>query len=306
MRIRWGACFNPGKNFSLYLSHLGKACQLLNIPPAWYNNAVRGVARGLENAQDLILKFENYIFKTLFRKLIAHESIRSECGRLFYLAYVFILRLPSEALPAVRAGPHEPLLARAKLSRQSALGLRTFPGGGQRLVLKIRTRKHMRGGAVLRRPCFCDSDTLSTRGICPIHDFWRIIRESTQWGEPPFPSLLKRSSNRIPKGALSTMGVTEAFSYSAHAFRSGASMKLKRCSDTLAHVVKTIGWISATFRSYLSFADDEAVNIRLIPMNREGGESPCGESGDSLVSASPHGDYPGLPPSSVSSTSESL
>ena len=33
--LRWGSIFNPGKTFSLYLAHLGKACQLLNIPMTW-------------------------------------------------------------------------------------------------------------------------------------------------------------------------------------------------------------------------------------------------------------------------------
>ena len=229
-----GAPASTQEKPSLYLSHLGKAFQLLNIPPAWYNNAVRGVARGMGNDKDRILKFENYIFRTLFRKLIARESIRSECGRLFYLAYVFIPRLPSEALPAVRAGPHEPLLPREKIAHQSALGLRTFPDGPQRLVHKLKTRRRLRGGAILHRPCFCDSDTLATHGISPIRDFWRIICASTDWGSPLFPSLRKRNIDRILKGAPRSMGIPDANAYSTHAFRRGASMELNRCSDTLS------------------------------------------------------------------------
>ena len=266
--LKRSAIFKHGPTFSLYLAHLGKACQLLNIPPTWYTAAVKGAAKGLENAQDFSLKFENYIFKKLFRKLIAHETLNSECGRLFYLAYVFILRLPSEALPAVRAAPTDTLLTRERLPYQSALGLRTLKNGEQRLVLKLRTRKHVRGGAVLMRPCFCDSDTLAGKGICPIHDFWRVAKDSALWGQPLFPSLLKRNINRIIKGTFSTMGIEDAHSYSTHAFRRGASMELKRCGDTLSQVLKTVGWNSATFRSYLSFVEDEEVNIRLILMNR--------------------------------------
>ena len=186
---RRSACFKPGKTFALYPSTMGKSCHLLNIPPSWYTADVRGVARGLGGAQDFILKFANYIFKTLFRELIDREMLYSECGRLYYMDYVFILRLPSEALPAIRAGSHEPLLTRVKLPHQSALGLRTFPDGEQRLAHKLRSRKHMRGGAILRRPCFCDSDALAAHGICPIHDFWRIARDSTQRGEPGPPLL---------------------------------------------------------------------------------------------------------------------
>ena len=32
--------FNPGRTVDIYLSHLGMACQLLNIPPTWYTEAV--------------------------------------------------------------------------------------------------------------------------------------------------------------------------------------------------------------------------------------------------------------------------
>ena len=56
--IRRSACFNPGKPFALFLSHVGEACQLPNLPPAWYTAAVRGVARGLEFAQDFSLSLE--------------------------------------------------------------------------------------------------------------------------------------------------------------------------------------------------------------------------------------------------------
>ena len=92
--LRWSTIFKPGRTFGGYVAHLAKACQLLNIPPTWYNSSVRGVIHGLENAQDVSFKFENYIGKRLFRKILAHETLSSEFGRLCYLAYVFILRLP--------------------------------------------------------------------------------------------------------------------------------------------------------------------------------------------------------------------
>ena len=296
--LKWSTFFHPGGTFALYLAHLGKACQLLNIPPTWYTTAVRGVSKGLINAQDFSLKFENYMFKNLFRKLIAHESLHSEAGRLFYLAYVFILRLPSEALPAVRASPHDTLMNRSRLPHQSALGLRSLPNGEQRLVLKLRTRKHVRGGAVLMRPCFCDTNTLASHGICPIHDFWRIAKDSAEWGSPLFPVLARKNINRVLRGTLTSMKVPDALSYSTHAFRRGASMELKRCGDTLSQVLKTVGWNSASFRAYLSFVEDEEVNIRLILMNHQGEES--GEETEEEEEAEAESS------SSVSSTSVSL
>ena len=94
------------------------------------------------------------IRKKLFRKLVARESLKAACGRLFYLAYFFILRLPSGALPAVRASPRDSLFLRCRLAQQPALGLRTLPDGEHRLVLELKTRKHVREGSFSRGPDF--------------------------------------------------------------------------------------------------------------------------------------------------------
>ena len=287
--LRWSTFFNPGRTFGGYVAHLSKACQLLNINLSWYNSAVRGVIHGLENAQDVSFKFENYIYKRLFRKILAHETFSSEFGRLCYLAYVFILRLPSEALPAHRASPAAELLRRSPLPIDSPvlIGSRFLPDGSERLVLKLRTRKATRGGAILMRPCFFEGGDLGGTGICPVHDFWPTVCASSLWGEPLFPTLRSRNINRILKGMLRSMNIADADSYSTHAFRRGASMELKCSGSTLAQVLKTVGWNSAAFRAYLSFVEDEEVNIRSILANFDGFESSDEESDDSPSTSSP-------------------
>ena len=54
--LRRSSIFNTGRTFSIYPAHLGRACQLLSIPPTWRAASVRWVASGLEGAQDLSLK----------------------------------------------------------------------------------------------------------------------------------------------------------------------------------------------------------------------------------------------------------
>ena len=167
--LRRSTIFKPGRTFGGYVAHLAKACQLLDIPPLWYNSAVKGVILGLENAQDVSSKFENYIFKRLFRKIIAHETLSSEYSRLCYLAYVFTLRLPSEALPACMASTQEDLLKRPPLPDGTPvlIGRRFLQGGSERFVPKLRSGKATRGGAILMRPCLCEADDLGGKGICP-------------------------------------------------------------------------------------------------------------------------------------------
>ena len=301
LMLRWSTLFKPGRTFGGYVAHVAKACQLLNIPPTWHNAAVRGVIHGLENAQDVSFKFENYIFKRLFRKILAHETLISEFGRLCYLAYVFILRLPSEALPAIRASPSADLLKRSPLPDeiQALIGSRFFPGNSERIALKLKTRKATRGGAILMRPCFCDGDDLGGKGICPVHDFWPAVCSASLWGEPLFPTLRSRNINRILKGMFRSMGVEEANAYSTHAFRRWESMELKNSGSNLAQVLKTVGWNSASFRAYLSFVEDEEVNIRSILANFDGFESSDGESdSDSAVFSSSDETSSGAPSNS--------
>ena len=136
------------------------------------------------------------------------------------------------------------------------------------------------------RPCFCDGDDMGGMGICPIHDFWPIACQNSLWGEPLFPAHRSRNINRILKGMLRSMGVAEAASYSTHAFRRGASMELKSSGSTLAQALKTVGWNSAAFRAYLSFVEDEEVDIRSILANFDGYESSDGESDSDSPSGS--------------------
>ena len=89
---------------------------------------------------------------------------------------------------------------------------------------------------------------------------------------------------------LRSMGIAETESYSTHAFRRGASMELKNSGSNLAQILRTVGWNSAAFRAYLSFVEDEEVNIRSILANFDGFESSDDESESELISPSSPGE----------------
>ena len=75
----------------------------MNLPLTWIAPAARWAAKGLANAQDVSFRFGNFIQKELFVRLIRYEALSTEIGRLFYIAYLFLLRVPSESLPIRRA-----------------------------------------------------------------------------------------------------------------------------------------------------------------------------------------------------------
>ena len=261
--LRWSTVFSPGRTFGIYLAHVSKACQLLNLPLTWITPSIRGVAKGLASAQDVSFRFDNFIQKDLFVKLIRFELLSSEVGRLFYVSYLFFLRVPSEGLPIIRAAPSDIITTKAPQSCMALMGIRSI-GGFPRLILKLKKRKLNKTGAIMMRPCFCDGEGMMPTGLCPIRDFSPLIQNTTLPGEGLFSSLQRRNLNRILKAILKRMGVESAEKYSTKAFRRGAAMDIMASGSTLAQIMRSAGWHSQAFRAYLMFQMEEECNMKAI------------------------------------------
>ena len=261
--LRWSTLFSPGRSFSHYLAHLPKACQLMNLPLTWITPSVRGVAKGLANAQDVSFRFDNFIQKDLLVRLIRAETLSSEIGRLFYLAYLFLLRVPSEGLPIRRASIGDIIVTKSPQSEKALMGIR-FIGRSPRLILKLKKRKLNKTGAIMMRPCFCDGEGLVPAGLCPIHDFWPIVQRSFLPGEQLFPALQGKNLNRILKAIMARLNVEFAEKYSTKAFRRGAAMDIMASGSTLAQIMRSAGWHSQAFRAYLTFQMEEECNMKAI------------------------------------------
>ena len=262
--LRWSTVFSPGRTFAQYISHLAKACQLLNLPNSWLTPAVRAVSRGLANAQDLSFRFDNFIQRDLFVRMMNFESLRTETGRLFYIAYLFLLRVPSEGLPCIRAEATDILTTKSPQVHQAILGCRMI-GEEPRLILKLKRRKLNKAGAIMMRPCFCDSrNAMVPSGLCPIHDFWPLVQKNNLPGERLFSSLTSKNLNRVLKGVLASMQIPNAHAYSTKAFRRGAAMDIMSSGSTLAQIMRSAGWSSQAFRAYLVFQMEEECNMKAI------------------------------------------
>ena len=118
----------------MYFSHRAKACQLLGLDVLWRDPAVYGAAKGLANAIDSSLKFDNYMTLKLSRMVVFAETLSTDCGKFIYLAFLYVLLGPSEAIPARRAPLALPLDTKAPQSAMDFVGLRTVSGGPPGLV----------------------------------------------------------------------------------------------------------------------------------------------------------------------------
>ena len=110
----------------MYVSHLAKECQLMGYSLEWRPPAVAGAAKGLADAMDMSLKFDNYTNLTLFRRVITDETLNTDFGKFMYLSVLYVLRGPSEALPEQRAPLAARLDTNAPNPRRSSLAFESL------------------------------------------------------------------------------------------------------------------------------------------------------------------------------------
>ena len=92
------AMFKPGRTFAQYISHIMKAAILMRESTDWMWPAIRSVARGLANAQNLSFKFQNYVFASDLLRLLKFAKLSTELGKEAFLSFALLLRVPSETL----------------------------------------------------------------------------------------------------------------------------------------------------------------------------------------------------------------
>ena len=80
---RWGSFFNPCPTFSIYVGRLSKACQMMGSDSSgWIDSIAQSIIKGLKRAQDFPNRFDNFILRDLWVRILRWESIDSEFGRL--------------------------------------------------------------------------------------------------------------------------------------------------------------------------------------------------------------------------------
>ena len=120
-------------------------------------------------------------------------------------SYVFLLRVPSEALPVVRCcqGSGE--------GEQSRLWL-----DGDELCLRLLRRKNKYKGSVLRRKCHC----AACPATCPIHVLWRFFGQLPV-GSKPFADITASSALSRLRALLVKLKVPDVGTFNTKAFRRG-------------------------------------------------------------------------------------
>ena len=131
-------------------------------------------------------------------------------AKLFVFTYAFLLRLPSEALPAVKGRPGMVCQANTMLYVK-----------GQELVVELGRRKNKPRGSVLTRRCCC----AAAKPMCAVHMIGPML-DGLALGQCVFGECTIASATNTLRSMLAALDVPEAEVYRTHDLRRGHAQDL--------------------------------------------------------------------------------
>jgi len=246
--LAWANVFACSDTFSNYLTHLRGACHAMGFeaPPTRHPALSRAVVAILKR-ELFKARQKRFINRTMMANMVA--GVRNGREELHYamlwlLAYTFLLRLPSEALPTCKGAP-----TNESLVQQQTLIWRE----GDCVCLRLRRRKNMRqGSGTLKRKCTCrDAATDFNRDTCVVHSLWDRFFDKMPEGSQPWRKTTANMARDRLRAVLAKLEVAEPGTYATQDFRRGHAEDLRKSGAPLSEILKAGQWRSAAFMSYL-------------------------------------------------------
>ena len=207
--VSWSLVFKCAGTFANYVSHVKIGCLLAGVPIDVFEHPVVKRARAAVASRGLhASRPRHFVRHALLERLVRLASAAAAAEQWRYLwivAYAFLLRVPSEAIPLRAGDPGVPAAWQAGLFVH-----------GEEMRLRLRTRKNRRQGSLLSRRCWC-ADSSAT---CPVHALGPWLARHRR-GEPLFPLVSSASALCELRRALRILGVPDAAQYCTHDFRRG-------------------------------------------------------------------------------------
>ena len=123
-------------------------------------------------------------------------STRGDFAMLWLVSYIFLLRVPSEALPMRRGG--DGFIPPAR--EQSVLLLED----SATLCLVLHRRKNKPEGSVLRRTCAC----AACPEVCPVHRLWHGYFKALAPGAQPWSAVSPDQARTHLRASLAALRVS--------------------------------------------------------------------------------------------------
>ena len=244
--VAFSSVFWNSKTFGNYLSALRLACQIANMPTnAMFGTELRRASANIEKQAEPASPKQFLLCQTISKlSKSARGDGRAMEASLYLLAYCFLLRVRSEALPIV-------------LGSEATLGQRlSVPAllviTDHKVVLRLARRKNRRQETQIVRECVC----AKSRSLCSVH----MLRKTTHGvmpGDKLFAGLTEARALSMLRCRLHTIGVENSGNYKLHDFRRGHAQDLAIRGNPLSVILRAGDWRSSAFATYLDTVDIE-------------------------------------------------
>ena len=184
------------------------------------------------SSRNFVKRERMWIRRTTIQQIVQLlEEDDARFAALFLVTYIFLLRLPSEALP----------ITCGKDTSSHCLFLED-----ESLVLTLSRRKNRPQGSRLTRGCWCSESAIT----CPVHAIGRVIEE-VEPGTALFEGITSTAALTKLRETLQIAGVAKAGLYRCHDIRRGHAVDLQMSGAPLHTILAAGDWRSPAFLDYL-------------------------------------------------------
>ena len=239
------ALFRFSGTFANYCGHWCTASELLSVSTAAFGErSVKRARQGIAKRCLAFPRIKRYVQHDLLVRVVGASlsgamsaSVRRDVAMLMCFGYAFLLRLPSEGLPAVFDGAVFNAQHRASVCLSAeALGLR------------LQRRKNSGLPVTIWRKCWCHTEGGTC--TCPVHVLGAFF-VSAGVGKQAFAAFSPADAVAAVRNAVRAVGAERPEEFDAKALRRGHALDLVERGAGLSEILRAGGWRSAAFIEYL-------------------------------------------------------
>ena len=237
--LLWSRFFKCPGTFANYCGYLQWGCDLEGIDaPDLKSSLLRRAKQAVKSRW--IPKPKTWVTMSIIEELMMDARGKEDemWLMLFLVSYIFLLRVPSEALPmrTIKGEQGEFRKGHTKSELYLQEGV---------LTLRLDSRKNEKLPTTLSRRCWCGKSALT----CPIHMFgsWAFgSGTNSQLFEGVTPTLATTMLRRKLKRAE----ILNAERFTSHAFRRGHARDMAIAGRPVGEILKEGGWHSSAWIAY--------------------------------------------------------
>jgi hypothetical protein len=242
--LLWSTFFKSHATYGNYLSALKWVCEGCEV-----NTGVFGdpALRRAKNALKLTTRVREkmWIQAPLLVRLVslAHGEGNMAAIILYVLAYVFMMRVPSELIPLRNGGVGLTGVAETTF-------LSTIQRNDSEVRIVLKRRKNAQKGDIVRRDCSCHL----VKQLCPVHVVVPMLMAYGS-GCRIFEGFTPAAATRMLRKHLVALKVVGAMTYTLHSFRRGAAQDVMEAGCSMKFLLAAGGWSSRACFIYIKSRD---------------------------------------------------